>query len=79
MPPVSSCQEPACVEGGQRFFGFHFGFQTSITLHHLPAPTGCSEPRKCSCWMLLNDAGYKIRRTENPRVGGSIPAPGHLT
>ena len=54
-------------------FGFHFGFQPSITQRHLPAPTVTRKSAKRLYWVLLGDAGCKMWRTENPRVGGSIP------
>ena len=60
-------------EGRARLFGFHFGFQSTVTQRHLPAPTVRRKSAKCFYWMLLGDAGCKMRRTENPRVGGSIP------
>ena len=53
-------------------FGFHFGFQPSITQRHLPAPTVTRKSAKRLYWMLLGDAGCKMWRTENPRVGSSI-------
>ena len=53
--------------------GFHFSFQSIITQRHLPALTVIGKSAKCFYWMLLGDAGCRIRRTENPRVGGSIP------
>jgi hypothetical protein len=52
---------------------FHFCFQSRITQHHPPAPIVRSELPKCLYWMILGDAGCRIQRIENPRVGGSIP------
>ena len=53
--------------------GFNFSFQSIITQRHLPALTVIGKSAKCFYWMLLGDAGCRIRRTENPRGGGSIP------
>jgi hypothetical protein len=52
---------------------FHFGFQSSVTQEHLPSPTARVISPKWLFWVLLGDAGCKMWRTENPRVGGSIP------
>jgi len=54
-------------------FGFHFGFQPSVTRRHLPAPTVRSESAKWLFWVTLGDPGCKMWQIENPRVGGSIP------
>jgi hypothetical protein len=76
MRPDEFCA-PLCVEGylekGWAAAGFHFGFQSKITQRHLPAPTVRPKSHKFFYWMLLGDAGCKLRRIENPRVGGSIP------
>jgi len=52
---------------------FHFGFQPSITQEHLPSPTVRLICPKGLFWMTVGDPGCRIWRTENPRVGGSIP------
>jgi hypothetical protein len=54
-------------------FGFHFGTQPSVTCHHPGAFTVRRKSAKCFYSALLGDAGFGMRRIENPRVGGSIP------
>ena len=54
-------------------FGFHIGTQpASPGSTQEPLPVGHLGLIGCirCCWVLL---GVKNRRTENPRVGGSIP------
>jgi hypothetical protein len=53
--------------------GFHFGTQPSVTQEHPPSRTVRLKLAKCFYWMLLREAGCRIGRIENPRVGGSIP------
>ena len=49
------------VRGGRaRLFGFHSGFQTSITQRHPAALTRRAHLPKCLYWMLLGDAGADL-------------------
>src|SRR5262249_55027732 len=52
---------------------FHLGTQSSVTQEHLPSPNGGAIRPKCLFWVTLGYAGFGLARTENPRVGGSIP------
>ena len=56
-----------------RSHGFHFGFQPRVTQEHLPLLSGSAICPKCLFWVSVGYAGFKLARTENPRVGGSIP------
>jgi len=42
---------------------------------HLPSPIGGPICPKWLFWVTLGYAGCRLARTENPRVGGSIPPP----
>src|SRR5215469_4823140 len=52
---------------------FQFGFQSSVTWEHLPSPKRRAFQRKWLFYATLGVPGRKLARTENPRVGGSIP------
>jgi hypothetical protein len=52
---------------------FHFGFQPSVTQQHLGAPPEGPLSRNRLFEVLLDALGCRLWRTENPRVGGSIP------
>src|SRR5215469_7104746 len=53
--------------------GFHFGTQSSVTRVHLPSLNGSAICPKWLFWVTDGDAGFKLAKTENPRVGVSIP------
>jgi hypothetical protein len=55
------------------YAGFHFGTQPSVTYQDPGAPTGAPNSSNRLFQVLLGAPGFKNRRTENPRVGGSIP------
>src|ERR1700694_3117885 len=72
MPRETRPQAGSLI-GDRRLWRFHFGFQTSVTQRHPSASIAEPSSRKRSYWITLGDAGCRFRRTENPRVDGSIP------
>jgi MFS family permease len=63
------------LPGGSDFLqpGFPFWFPAQLHSAASPESTVKRKSAKCFYWMLLGDAGCRIWRIENPRVGGSMP------
>ena len=53
--------------------GFRFGTRSSVTQEHLPSLRRGSVLMQMVDQVILGYAGCRLARTENPRVGGSIP------